>query len=79
MRAARVKPAPEDWGVAETRHRDDRARTPAERADCCADRVRFVAEIPRSTRTPAHFRLCAHHADVLALAAPRARIFPVKS
>lgn len=59
-----------------------------ERADCCWDEVRFVAEVPRQRQlsvtriidlAPARFRLCAHHADILLLADPQARIFEIGS
>lgn len=77
--SAKVKPAPEDWGVAETRERNDRADCPGQKADCCGDRVRFVAEIPRArfTHTPAHFRLCRYHAELLTKSDSRARVYPV--
>lgn len=73
----------DDWELPEVRDRD--CAGPGEKADCCGDRVRYTAEIPRvrtqsGTRfvyAPARFRLCRHHAGLLARADPRARIYAV--
>ena len=77
----------DDWEFAEIRVRDA-AHSVGEKADCCWDRVRYTAEIPRIRHygrglaevAPARFRLCAHHAGVLRRSDPRARIYalPVK-
>lgn len=79
-----VEDALDDWELPEMRERD-RAEGPAEKADCCGDRMRFVAEIPRVRVqaggrfefAPARFRLCRHHAGLLRRSDPRARIFPI--
>lgn len=74
----------DDWELPEVRDRD-RAEPGSERADCCGDAVRFVCEIPRYRHqgvvrfdySPARFRLCRHHAEILHRSDPRARIYPM--
>lgn len=86
------------WGLFE----HDRPRDPAwltattartrrgdyERAECCHDEVRYVAELPRqrllsATRVidmpPARFRLCAFHAAILAKSDPQSRLHLIGS
>jgi hypothetical protein len=79
----------DDWEYPEVRVRDT-ALTADQKADCCWDRVRYTAEIPRVRHygrglaevAPARFRLCAWHANTLRKSDPKARIFalpqPVK-
>lgn len=75
--------------VQEWEHPESRGeREPAgnhEKADCCEDRVRFVAEIARGkfgtaiSGGPARFRLCAFHAAVLRRTDPGAKLFPLQA
>lgn len=74
----------DEFAKMEIRGGRDYARTAAEKADCCMDKARFVAEIPRkrnmpgdSNVSPARFRLCAHHAALLRRRDPAAGVFPI--
>lgn len=73
----------DEFAKMEVRPRDP-ARRAGEKADCCADKARFIAEIPRkrnmpgdATVSPARFRLCAHHARLLRARDPNAGVFPI--
>lgn len=77
-----------DWEWTDTRIRPDLAEHREERAECCYDTARYVAEIPRQRQlsptrivdlAPARFRLCAHHADVLLISDPEARVYEIRS
>lgn len=74
----------DDWELPEVRDRDP-VNWPGQKADCCTDRMRFVAEIPRVRLVagsrfeyaPARFRLCRHHAEILHRVDVRARIYAI--
>lgn len=73
------------WEESEIRERDP-ADFAADKCQACWDRVRFVAEIPRSRRIglndvemqAARFVLCTYHATTLRESDSLARIYPLK-
>lgn len=73
------------WEQSELRPRDF-ADFQSEKCVACWDRIRFVAEIPRTRRIglndvempPARFLLCDFHAAKLSASDSLARIYPLK-
>lgn len=76
----------DDWEQNEIRPDRDPADYLHQKAVCCWDRARFVAEIPRSRKVglteheapPARFVLCQHHAEILIVSDPRATVYPLR-